>query len=331
MAYTMIIPGVLMSSNRPGYPSEDVAVAIVDAWIDQIKKDKGRTVLCLLDGKQLDFYGQLGDGGLLKRYRDAGLNVIHRPVKDYLIPAVSPEVLERISSDFLAAELPMLVHCSAGRDRTGAVIKYLTREPCLYNLRANVEEIMNAHCGRRGKQHFLHVAFLALRLYDDLEPMHKLAPRHRTILWVASMLHDIGTVSESSSGHAWKSGKLILEFEGRLQSGRNLMQVGEIATVAALHGIDGTTAEEPLGKVEPVISKLWTGSGIPRELQVLAGILRIADGLDRNLKQFVTDIAIHDVHVQVISKGNASENISRAQEKSGLLCKLLERNWTFKA
>ena len=57
MAYTMIIPGVLMSSSRPGFPSKDVDIATVEAWIDRVKKDKVRTVLCLLDDKQLDFYG----------------------------------------------------------------------------------------------------------------------------------------------------------------------------------------------------------------------------------------------------------------------------------
>ena len=320
----IVIPDKLMRSSRPGYPGRKVDSDTVDAWLEEVKKYNVRTILCLLKDK-LSYYDEIGEGGTLKRYRDKYFTVIHRPVEDHLTPPVPADILEKISSDFLTAELPMLVHCSAGYDRTGAVIDYLTNQTCLPAFRNNVETIMEQHSGERGIEHFCHVTFLAIQLFDKLEKIHNLPPRYRSILWAAAMLHDIGTVLDyPPDKHAWWSGKAILKYKDELNCG-GLIQIEEIATVAALHGIDGISNENPLGSIDSTIDKLWPNNGIPKELQILAGILRVADGLDRSLSQTVDHITVNGRNIQVIGKKgyNIAGNIDRAKEKSGLLSHLL--------
>ena len=326
MNIQIVIPKILFRSSRPGYPDNNVTRKTVDDWIKEAKENNVRTILCMLADK-LSYYEKLGEGGLLKRYSDENFTVIHRPIKDHLSPPVPKEILERISSDFLTAELPMLVHCSAGIDRTGAVIDYLTEKTCLPELRKNVENIMEQHSDNRGSEHFRHVTFLALRLYDELEAIHNLSPRYRSILWVAAMLHDIGTVPDNPPpSHAWRSGIAILK-KSELECG-DLMRVEEIATVAALHRINGVSEGNPLGPIKEPIKELWPNGKIPKELQILAGILRVADGLDHDLCQTVTDLTVNDKIIQVTGEEghNVSYNINRAKEKSGLLCNLLDIN-----
>jgi hypothetical protein len=321
---TAVVPTVLLRACRPGYPNKAVDAETVDAWIAEANDAKIRTILCLLDDAQLEYYLQAGGDGLLGRYRAAGFVVIHRPVADHQHPAISNELLQRIASDFLAAELPLLIHCSAGEDRTGAVIEYLEHETKLPIFRKNVESLMQKHESKRGKEHFLQVTRLALRLYDVLENEHQLAPRYRSVLWASAMLHDIGTAVKSPPvGHAWRSGKLILEHAGQLKYPVKLMTVKEIATVAALHGIDDATPDNPIGRLYDPIVGLWLGDEIQHELQILAGVLRVADGLDYGLDRRVQRLEREGTTLRVITRGDASTNLARARDKATLLSALV--------
>ncbi|NQU44731.1 HD domain-containing protein [bacterium] len=332
MAFQTVVPNVLLRTNRPGWKSKNVKTEVVDDWISEAKGQGVRTILCLLDGK-LDYYKSVGNGGLLGRYRDAGFHVIHRPTRDYSIPPVQPEMLERIASDFLAADLPLLVHCSAGVGRTGAVIDYLTREMDLPALRKSVEQVMQQYSDGRGSTHFRHVTYLALRLYDQLDIAKSLPPRYRSVLWAASMLHDIGVdLPSPPRGHARRSGRAILELSERSDlsfDGTGLMDASQVATVAALHGIDGASEEDPLGLVDDRIASLWTQGEIPEDLLILSGILRVADGLDRRLSQKVADIAVSGSLIQVRSEAGYEPDceINRANEKARLLRKVTGIEW----
>lgn len=197
--------------------------------------------------------------------------------------------------------------------------------------RQAVTETMRNYSQCRGVEHFAQVTRLALRLYDGLATRHRLPPRHRELLWAAAMLHDIGTATGPSLGHAGRSGRMILELQAQIPCDAGPMTLAEIATVAALHGIDATTPENPLGALDGSIAALWPAGTVPLELQMLAAMLRVADGLDRGLCQVVADLTVdaaqHRIVVTVKPDIDAAKEISKANEKSGLFRALFGNAW----
>jgi exopolyphosphatase/guanosine-5'-triphosphate,3'-diphosphate pyrophosphatase len=126
--------------------------------------------------------------------------------------------------------------------------------------------------GRRcnfDEKHALQVARLALELFDQLKPLHKLGAAERELLEYASLLHDIGW-HIGHSGHHKHS--LYLIKNGDLE-GFSLNELDVIANAARYHRKSMPKKSHPdyVALDEASRDLVWK----------LAGILRIADALDR--------------------------------------------------
>lgn len=317
-------PGLLYRSPRPGYDpnqkTRQVEEAEVANWCAQAVALEIKAIVCLLDDKQLPLYSSVPNG-LLGYYHREHFEVYPHPTADH--KPVPEAVLEHVFSNFLNAKKPVLVHCSAGVDRTGKVIEYLIKTGAIPFWK-QCERLMLYHSGvGRPESHFRQVTRLAMLLYDGLESKHKLHPRYRTALWAAAILHDIGTdprLGSDPDSHAWRSADKILKDDIKCP----LASSPEIATVASLHSLEGDTQEGTVGKVYERIIARWSPKPIPGELMVLASILRVADGFDRSLDGSVSGLQLQGD--TILAQGNGPQfhgNVRRAQKKCALLTELL--------
>lgn len=120
----------LYRSCRPGYPrprgpgTASVPLADVDAWIREVKGHGIRSIICLLGTEQLRLYPDIPEG-LIAHYRRHGFAVEHIPTIDHQDPPLTNDELELIRSAFERLPKPVLIHCSAGVDRTGWAVDFL--------------------------------------------------------------------------------------------------------------------------------------------------------------------------------------------------------------
>jgi protein tyrosine phosphatase (PTP) superfamily phosphohydrolase (DUF442 family) len=83
------------------------------------------SIICLLDDKHLCLYSDLPEE-LVEYYRSAGFTVAHIMIRDPVLGGtVTDAALEKTWHAFQELPTPVLVHCSAGRDRTGKAVEYL--------------------------------------------------------------------------------------------------------------------------------------------------------------------------------------------------------------
>jgi protein-tyrosine phosphatase len=127
---TWILRHELAISPRPGYrPGAEFRVPreAVDLWVEEMRAAGIASIICLLAGDQLPLYERALPGGLIRHYEDAGFRVAHIPTADGQKEPFTVDQLERAWDAFSRLPKPVLVHCSAGFDRTGRVIDYLLR------------------------------------------------------------------------------------------------------------------------------------------------------------------------------------------------------------
>jgi exopolyphosphatase/guanosine-5'-triphosphate,3'-diphosphate pyrophosphatase len=126
--------------------------------------------------------------------------------------------------------------------------------------------------------HGREVARLALRLFEDLAPIHELPSETRSLLEVAAWLHDVGKAVSFQRHH--RHGQYLIqntEFLGLIDRERTLA-----ACVARFH------RRSPPDESHPALSEL--SGGEVHVVRRLATVLRLADAFDRSHQQRVEKI-----------------------------------------
>jgi exopolyphosphatase/guanosine-5'-triphosphate,3'-diphosphate pyrophosphatase len=169
-------------------------------------------------------------------------------------------------------------------------------------------------------EHVRQVARLALRLFDDLGPVHGCGAAERRLLECAALLHDIGwSISgRDGRGHHKASARLIREFPWTTLTPE---EVRCVAAVARYHRKALPEAEhEDLKGISPADRT---------RVDWMAACLRTADGLDRRHLQGVADLSVHfgerRVELRVTAPGCIDDELAAADKKSDLLRRLLDR------
>jgi protein tyrosine phosphatase (PTP) superfamily phosphohydrolase (DUF442 family) len=125
----------LARAGRPGYPSKNVSEEEVDEWISKAKQMGIKTIICHLsrdgDEDQLAYYDDALEDGLIEYYKSQDFNVVHIPQPDKIdgtYQGLSEDKCKEAAEAFSKSEEPVVVHCSAGKDRTGDSIDTIVEE-----------------------------------------------------------------------------------------------------------------------------------------------------------------------------------------------------------
>ena len=120
--------GELATGQRPGYkPGSEFTVPRheVEAWVEEKRGAGIVSIICLLGGDQLPLYTRALPQGLLAFYAESGFDVANIATPDGLAEPFTPQQYEDAWLAFQRLPKPVLVHCSAGHDRTGRIVDYL--------------------------------------------------------------------------------------------------------------------------------------------------------------------------------------------------------------
>lgn len=205
------------------------------------------------------------------------------------IPGIGPRRAEIVTAGaavFLRAlelfDLKTIFYCAAGvRDGiiadlaargVGSELSQLSKEQ-----RTVAEAMAKKYCV--SLPHVKQVAFLCQRLFQILQPVHKLPPEAGRLLECAAILHDVGHFI-SNTGHHKHSAYLV---ENSDLPGFTDKERLTVAALCRFHRKSLPQTRHPEFQVLDAVAK--------RVVMNLMPLIRIADSLDRGKGQRVKDLA----------------------------------------
>lgn len=149
--------------------------------------------------------------------------------------------------------------------------------------------------------HSDHVRNISLKIFDALSIFHKLGSAEREMLEAASLLHDVGYIISHDQHH--KHSYYIITHSD--MPGFTNDEAEMIGIIARYHRKSHPKKKHPE----------FTNLSFKKQeiVKILAGILRLSEGIDRRRKQYVKDVNIHikarTVLIKLIPACNESYDI----------------------
>jgi exopolyphosphatase/guanosine-5'-triphosphate,3'-diphosphate pyrophosphatase len=168
--------------------------------------------------------------------------------------------------------------------------------------------------------HSLHVASLALRLFDQTKHLHGLGRQERGWLEYAAILHDIGYLINPRQHHK-HAYYLIMNSD---LGGLTANEIEVIANVARYHR-----------RAVPGLKHQGFESLTPRMkrvVRILSALLRIADGLDRTHFSVVRTVNVKDgktLTIEATVMGDAEMELWAAKNRADLFQQVFRRRVRF--
>ena len=168
------------------------------------------------------------------------------------------------------------------------------------------------------KPHSLQVAKLSVMLFDQLQSLHGLKPQYRELLEYAALLHNIGEFI-SISAHQKHSQYIIMNGDLR---GFSPSEIEIIGNVARYH------RKAPPSLKHPLYAQLKPSHR--RAVDVLSGILRVANGLERghrrNVQSIKAEIDDRRIVLEAVTKFEPDIELWAAESLKGWLEEVLGRD-----
>jgi putative phosphoesterase len=157
--------------------------------------------------------------------------------------------------------------------------------------------------------HVHQATHLALRLFDELQPLHRLGPDQRFWLRCGSLLHDIG---KGKKNHHRKAMEMILKSKKLPFDARERNILGSIARY---HRWEGPKDKHDNFTTLPVVDQ--------RTVTILSAILRVADGLDASHRGNVINLqcffSANEITIKCQVRDQAQKQRKRALGKGELM------------
>ena len=191
--------------------------------------------------------------------------------------------------------------------------------PAKKNEHSRLEAVLQlAESCHYAADHTHQVTRLALQLFDELQSLHRLGAEERLWLQYAALLHDIGWI-EGQPAHHKTSLRIILTAPGLPFDARERHIVGSIARYHRKALPD--EKHDHFAALEPTDRQ---------KVRVLAGLLRVADGLDCTHQSVVESLSCEVTSERLVVRcsaigQSAKEERQEALDKGVLLEQVFER------